>query len=280
LKTFHHGGRLGDCLFALYTIKELGGGRLALSLYQQGGWYKYMIDALLPLIEYQSYIEDCGQCDQEDRHQYDVDFVKYENMFNPLMFPEWEGPDWPGNIHIGKRYAACAGVTWSPGRAWLQAPQTYVDDLDIVFHAPMRRCMRDPDRWADIIRNLCIDEYNIAVIGSKEDIEDWEPRLHSKSDFTYYGKKRDFSKTGSMTLVIPDNFLQAADYINSAKLFMGAISSCHAIAEGLGVWTMCDVHTDCSEFYSKGKTGVTCNSWQTDQVLKVAGAFLNNYPHK
>ncbi|KKK83146.1 hypothetical protein LCGC14_2796270, partial [marine sediment metagenome] len=32
-KVFHHGGRIGDMLFALYTMKALGGGQLMVSDY-------------------------------------------------------------------------------------------------------------------------------------------------------------------------------------------------------------------------------------------------------
>ena len=62
MRKFHHGGRLGDCLYALYTVKKLGGGEVYLSLFHSPGWDEGMAKSLLPLIEYQDYVTGVGMC--------------------------------------------------------------------------------------------------------------------------------------------------------------------------------------------------------------------------
>lgn len=213
--TFHHGGRIGDLIYALYTVKELGGGDIIVSDFQQGNWGETQARSLLPLLNYQEYVRYACYHPHDliaghDKITHDLHNAELDH--NPGQFPEWHGKSWPGNCNIAKRYAVHFGVTWKPGTTWLEAPKDHLPPY-VSFHAPMRRCT-DTKAIAQVVNALC--EQTAVVMFGGTDWREWED-LCPQAD-----------------LVQSKDMLEVARIINSSRVFLGSVSSGHAIAEGLG----------------------------------------------
>lgn len=243
-KTFHSPGRFGDCIYQLYTVKALGGGDVYLSEFHTPGWSLAHIRALIPLLNYQSYIGQAKPIEfsaeslqnwrqgggKPDWFQSYIthDLHDAENDRNPKEFPEWDGRVWPGNIHIAKRYAVHFGVPWDREAVWLEAPVVSSGAYDIVFHAPVRRIVRKRQDWHTILTELA-KIWRVLIVGGDNDINEW--------DITNADRR------------VPMDFLQTATHINSAKLFLGAASSCNVIAEGLKQHRLVELADDCFNTY-------------------------------
>lgn len=270
MTTFHHGGRIGDCVYALYTVKALGGGDVFLTSFHTPGWDEQMAKRLLPFIEYQQYVTSAIYLpikfgDLEGwRHgggvPKELDPIAYnlweaEKDYNPEAFPEWHGGSWPGNCHIAKRYAVHFDVPWDPDSIWLNAPAT--KKIDIVFHMPMRRMVRPSADWAFILNTLQGFGHSVLILGGMDDIGEW------------------LSVDPKLPRLCPDNFLVAADYINSAKLFLGGASSCNTVAEGLKKPRIVELADDCDDTYPYGTTGQCANAMSIEEVVNASLEILN-----
>ena len=254
MNRFHHGGRVGDALYALYTVKKLGGGEFYLSLYHTPGWDEGLINSLLPLIEHQRYITKVGQCPPPPRFgDLDIthDLHAAENDFNPEHFPDWQGPTWPGDkVPILKRYAVHFGIEPDFEEIWLAAPKTR--EADVVFHMPHRRMIRDPDLWVRLLLTLKNHyKLKVVILAGENDKSEW-------AEFT-----------NQLDVVVPENFLETADWINSCNVFVGAASSCNVIAEGLKKWRMVDIAPGCDDIYACGRTGFTMNTMQPGDIISL-----------
>ena len=255
-RTFHHGGRLGDAIYALYTIRALGGGTLYLSNFHYPNWDQKTILSLLPFLSYQEYIDlalPVIKENQEDILKWVSKNVNYdlhdaELDFNPECFPEWEGIHWPGNIHIAKRYSVHFGIEWFPGSIWLTAPRT--KEVDIVIHAPQRR-VTDLEIFTNVINELS-KEYRVIVVGGPNDIKEWDSLLNPPIHF------------------VQSNMLETANWINSATLFLGAASSCNTIAEGLGKPRFLQLAEDC---FGTNPTFII-NDWAETKILDAMRDYL------
>ena len=207
MNTFHHGGRIGDLMFALYTMKELGGGKLILSDYHFPNWDLEIAANLAQFLEYQPYVKGVGFSVHGELPQVNYDLQKSEDDFNPESFPEWDKKCWPSNINIVKRYAVHFGVPYPPAESWLTAPRD--QDVDVVVHAPPHRLVRSALDWAQIITALADAGLRVRV------------------------------------LRVRDSFMLTTNYVNSAKVFLGCVSSCNALAEGLGKPTIVEQAEGC-----------------------------------
>lgn len=237
MKTFHHGGRAGDLFYALYTMKALGGGELTLSNFQEENWGTDLMESVIPLAAAQSYVENVKQLvipeiNVEKRREtlysmskgYNYDLHAAEDDYNPEAFPEWDGKHFPGNIHIAKRYAVHFGVEWVPNSVWLEAPKVE-NDVDVVFHAPMRRLVRGHHFWGEVLRSLINVGLKVVIVAGPNDEYEW--------------------RNLGLPVCVPTDFLHTAILINSAKCFLGAASSCNVIAEGLGKRRFVEVADGC-----------------------------------
>ena len=255
---------MGDCVYALYTVKALGGGDVFLSLFHRPGWDESMAKSMLPLLQYQDYIgraallpllegeiktwRACGAVPDEVK-ALSHNLHNAEKDRNPEAFPEWHGKCWPGNCHIAKRYAVHFGVEWNPNATWLTAPMK--KGVDVVFHMPMRRMVRTMKEWGTILSALYVDGHCVVIIGG-DDLHEWN------------------ELRGVASLIRPTDFLQAADYINSARLFMGGASSCNTVAEGLKRRRIVELADGCDDTYPYGSTGWCANDMSTDEVIALA----------
>ena len=234
-KVFHHGGKFGDLIFALYTMKALGGGQLVVSDYHGVGWSLEIAETMRSFLLYQSYVESVVLVDYDDLgyDRVDYDLQHAEDDKNPEDFPEWHGGSWPGNCNIKKRYAVHFGVEYDPEATWLTAPRT--KEVDVAVHLPMRRSVRSAEDWDEILGGL--SRLKVMVLG--------EEGLGTNS------------------------LLATADYINSAKVFLGVVSSCNALAEGLGKRRLVEQADGCDNVNARGKMGLSINGLSNQEVVEM-----------
>lgn len=267
--SFHHPGRFGDCIYALYTVKALGVGDITLTNFHTPSWGFGHATKLLSFLNYQNYINSAkaieitgdellnwrnGQQKPHLVHQIDYDLHDAEKDYNPDKFPEWDGNSWPGNCHIAKRYAVHFDIQWDPESIWLTAPKT-ITNLDIAIHAPHRRMAKPVDEWFNLI-NYLSEHYNIVILSGHDDYNEWD----------------NVNQTASR--VTPDDFLKSSNYINSAKCFLGVASSCNVIAEGLKKHRFVELADDCHNTYPYGDTGWCINGLSNDEIISLISNLI------
>lgn len=239
MKTFSHSGRFGDLFYALWTMKELGGGKLFINDFHTPNWNLEMAWTLNTFLLYQSFIEAVEFIPYAKMPKVDYDLHEAEADFNPEAFPEC--PDaaiqWPGSINIAKRYAVRFGLTYRPGEKWLEAPDSN-NAYQIVIHAPERRMVRSLNDW--------------AIIGSSF----WNVFSHGLIGQDYQG-----------------DWLSTAAEINSSSLFLGAVSGPHALAEGLGKTRFVEQAPDCFNV-SVTPPSQCINGWSNEKVIEEVRKLL------
>ncbi len=232
-KVFHHGGKFGDMIFALYTMKALGGGQLVVSDYHGTNWDLEIAETMRSFLLYQSYVEPVVLCSYPHIGLVDYDLQHAEDDKNPEAFPEWHGGSWPGNCNIRKRYAVHFGVDYDPEAVWLTAPQT--KQVDAAVHLPMRRSVRSGADWNNILDGL--SKLKVVILGEEG--------------------------------LGVDSLLESADHINSAKVFLGVVSSCNALAEGLGKRRLVEQADGCDNVNVGGKMGLSINRLSNQEVIEM-----------
>ncbi|KKM71714.1 hypothetical protein LCGC14_1427920 [marine sediment metagenome] len=234
-KVFHHGGRIGDMIFALYTMKALGGGQLVVSDYHGVNWSLLIAKTMRGFLLAQTYVEAVRFMPYSALNlpAINYDLQHAEDDKNPEAFPEWHGGSWPGNCNIRKRYAVRFRVDYDPEATWLTSPRT--KQVDVAVHLPMRRSVRSGADWNNILDGL--SRLKVVILGEE----------------------------GLGT----DSLLETADYINSAKVFLGVVSSCNAIAEGLGKRRLVEQADGCDNVNVGGKMGLSINRLSNQEVIEM-----------
>lgn len=229
MKSYHAAGRIGDVLFALYTMRALGGGRLILTDFHTPNWSLDIAMTMQSFLSYQEYIHEVTLVEYKDLHLFKVDYDLHEaeNDYNPEAFPEWDQSPWPGNCNIRKRYAVHFGVhSDSPTfPIWLTAP--FDKPMDIVFHAKQDRIVRSTEDWLIILARLSDAGRHVH----------W---LHHEGDW-----------------------METAKCINNANVFLGAVSAPNALAEGLGIPTYVEQAPGCNNVNST----VVLNGMSNEEVV-------------
>lgn len=272
VNVFIHGGRLGDAVMALYAAKKVGGGIFQMCLRHEPPWDHKKLNSILALVKYQSYIKDAihvkvpkeyikpNHIDSKyiesgaDPIPWTHSFIESESKCNPEDYPEYksQGKNWLHYTHQARRHCDHFGVKWEPDIVWLEAPKTK-GNVDVLFHAPSYRLVRSRQSWIKIIE-LLSSKCNVVVITGPDDRHEWS----------------DVAK-----VIVPEDFLEVADYINSAKCFLGAASSCYCVAEGLRKLRFVELRADCYNTHCYGETGHIINNWSDDIVIEsVLGAVI------
>lgn len=273
---FIHGGRIGDCIYALHTVKDLGGGIFQICLrHAPIRWDQKSLLDLLPLIQYQSYITKAVftkiphqyvmrntspgtkhrgseefECLGEDFQPWTHSFVDSESVYDPHNYPDLCNVNWIHHCHQSRRHHHFFQIKWDPDAVWLEAPKT--KRVDIAFHAPSYRLVRSSDRWARIVETLQ-KRFNVAIISGEVDRHDW-------------------ARVGDV--IIPPSLLETADYINSAICFLGCASSCYAMAEAMKKHRFIELAQDCFNNFPYGKTGRLVNEWSDRELVAHIEAFV------
>ena len=257
---FYHGGHLGDLVCALYSIMKHGGGELYIGPHSHPCWNEKLRKAAAPLCAYQPYITKAEVVDEtpEDltydftlswAHQLQThDYVKgigyhFEHSHNSIASCGLKKRDL---INLFKEKHSLREILrmLNHDEAWLVAPET--KDFDVVCHLPHTKLVRPADQWKELFKSMHHAGLKIALIGSQE-VELW-------GDNHFW------------ELVQPTDLLDAADYINSAKLFIGVSSCNNAIAEGLDQFRF----VECEEAWGtepQNERGWKINDWSAERVM-------------
>lgn len=213
---FIHGGRIGDLFFALYTIKMLGGGDLDLIAHHTLGWDFKVFENVESLLKQQSYINNIYWDYLPSPETYKVyDLINAERQYNPKDFPEWDGKPWPSNINIVKRYAQYFGVEYPPKEPWIKVEPFKKPFYDVVMHYKESRWGSNWGYYYNIKRFL--EDEGIRVLSIQDDYFNRE-NLH---------------------------YIETAQHLAGAKIYIGSASSVNACAEAMGIPTFVSQPEDC-----------------------------------
>lgn len=233
-KTFYHAGDIGDALFGLSVMKELGGGRLILGqkvdlpegLKPRDGITSQSFDFVYPLIAEQDYVRGVEYSPHE------VPVVDYDlNRFRLYWKAVWDshlrriakaqGRHSPATLQMMHR--ACVGL-WNTDETepWLSCTPKTIDGKRVIIHRSFR-ARNDLFQWPD-----ALDAYgdSILFIGLPDEHADFVQRF---GDVDFYRVK---------------DALEMAEIIAGADLVIGNTTCAYTIAEGLKQNTIQETRID------------------------------------
>lgn len=202
MATYRHGGKSGDLIYALPSIKQLGGGILCMDVrptHQNQGWPNY--DALIPLLEVQHYIDDVI-IEHDSKLSVDYDFKGWNERSD--VWSQHLSETQAKHVGLGRQHLILP---------WLTAPQKKI--APIVISRSLRTHGASLDTWQRFL----------------------EGRKREDCVFLGFPEEQDafIEYTGFKVVRYPtEDFLQVAGIIAGSELFLGNQSAALAIAEGLG----------------------------------------------
>lgn len=257
---------------SLYAVKKLGGGIVQMCLRHEQPYDLEQLNAMMALVRYQPYVDKVIHvkvptqyikigCTPDEYVNSGCDPIPWTHSFIDSEsrirneddarreFPEMfaAGLNWIHHIHLADHHCRYFNIEWVPDTKWLEAPLTK-NGIHVVFHAPSYRLVRSRESWNKIIRAIAA-KCNVIIITGRRDRLDW----HHLSDVA--------------ESIVPEDFLQVADYINSATCFLGAASSCYCVAEALRKKRFVELKADCYNTYCYGDTGKIINELDDDAVI-------------
>jgi hypothetical protein len=200
MRDFAHAGDLGDIIYSLPVIRELGGGVLRLRPrgYTDKPMTQERANLLIPLIEKQPYIKGVYFDPRSETLPGEVDLDQFRGHLQA------------GNL-VGSHAAAC-GVTmdhWNP-KPWLETPVEMYTGRTAV-----NRTHRYLNPWFD-----------------------WREALDYGHRPVFYGMQEEFESLVSLTHRIDyeptADMWELAKAINQSLMFVGNQSAPFAVAVGLG----------------------------------------------
>lgn len=218
-RVFTHSGDIGDVIYALPTIRALGGGDLLLFHYEgrtSHGMNRAKVEKLRRLFEFQDYI-----------HSFDFseDFV--DTSLNGFRDHHAAG-------NLADMHLATNGLSWTHRtRAWL-----HCDDINYNYPVVFMRSPRyhNPNfDWRYILNKY---QKQAVFIGTREDHE-----LFKK-------------EVGYVPWLELNDFMEIANVIAGSKLYVGNSTAATAVAEGLKhpkmIVEMCLIHPNSNSFSRVG----------------------------
>jgi hypothetical protein len=210
LKTFYHSGDLGDVVYSLPAVRELGGGEFYLGPdNRSGGLTRTKMTEpnaklVIPLLEAQPYIKSATyRATLPEDISYDLNAMRLLIQDHRI--------DMDTGYNLARCYLRTFGVPRDHDRKpWLTVPSPVSVAPVVINRSP--RYQDAAFRWDRILRTYP----DCVFIGLQAEHED-------------------FCKRWSATIPFhpTENLLEAAQVIAGANLFIGNQSSCYAIAEGL-----------------------------------------------
>lgn len=200
MKVFKHSGDIGDIIYSLPIIREMGGGVLLLSIednfkYFETKFNRVAFNALVPLLESQEYITEVSEF-KGQKFDIDLDLFRFEER--PKV-----------GMNLGVWSARWHGL----GEEIFNEPWLTVDGWNNGYKL-FNYTPRYQNNGVNV-KELCKDSVFIGI--------EMEWRIFKnqfKIDIPFYGTK---------------NLYEAACLIDGSQLFIGNQSSLFAIAVGLGV---------------------------------------------
>lgn len=205
MSSFKHSGDAGDVVQGLCAMKVLGGGTLYLA---KEKWVRQPIDGnsfrnIAPLFERQPYVKRVLPHDGRD--------VRYNLDLFRSVFHMW------GKNGCEMILKALGQPEHCGNAPWLEADSNPV--AEVVINLTLRYRNRFFP-WHELYA-----KYGKRAVFVGAPIEHW----HFTNDY------------GPIPYMKTDNYLELANVINGAKLFIGNQSSPLAIATGLGKQIVCEV---------------------------------------
>ena len=255
---FYHGGHLGDLVCSLYGIMKLGGGEIYIGPHNHTHWNEGLQKAAVSLCAHQPYITHAERVDEKpDGLTYDFTQTwrdqKMHQSETTGIGPHFEYHTSIASCGLKKRdlinlfkstYTLREILRMlNHDEPWLTAPET--KSYDVVCHLPHHKICRSLQEWKQIFEAIYDLGLSVALIGAG-DVEEW-------------------GEGQAWDLVKPCDLLDAADYINSAKLFIGVSSVNNAIAEGLDQFRF----IECREAWGtepQNERGWKINDWNLERI--------------
>jgi len=196
-EVFSHSGDLGDVIAGLASFREIGGGELVLYPSHATGYRMSpaRAAAICPLIEAQPYVVRSQW--EETSRGYNLDVWRSQRP-------------WPHGVTLAHMQARSLGVQLHPERPWLKATPRKVARV-VISRGPRWRSNRFP--WGKVVRQY-------------------------RGEMVYVGLPQEHQAfcdaCGDVVPYLPTaNFLEMAEVIAGAELYVGSQSSPLWVAEGL-----------------------------------------------
>ena len=200
MKQFNHSGKLGDLIYALPTVRALGGGALYLHPSPELGFTLQAARSALSLLSRQPFIVDVQIWDGRPV-DHDLDC--------------WRAQPFAASTNIADAHLKAFGLPLlERDRTWLIAKKGASKCRDVIFARSLLH--PGPKGLYELAFELCRD-LTTGFVGSKEDHETFEREV------------------GSIEHVATKDLDALASAIASSKLFIGNQSCPFAICEGLKV---------------------------------------------
>lgn len=228
MKTFKHSGDLGDIIYSLALIKRIGGGTLLLDT--TGGvsdfncntptkestkFTKQGYEFIKPLIEAQSYINECREWQESD--SVDINLNEFRQTFT-----YYAQRGMVNRLNLLNLYFDQFGYALpDPNEPWLfvDNKKLYEDGARFVALSRTPRC-QSAHIWFETHCKRLEKEAFFVGLDKEHEYFEWT-----------FGVKLPHQKV--------DNALTLAEYVNGSKLTVANSSLCLAIAVGLGtVYTL------------------------------------------
>ena len=262
LKSCIHSGNAGDIIYSLSAVKTLGAEHFIMNINNSPGFGARFLDektalSLIPLLLSQPYIKRVSivfmnnpfppyfktengifivtpiPLEYMDGYLTEVDFILDKFRFTDT-----------NNNHLTLSYAQAFGLSMNPAEKWLFIEDTGIDrkisnnkqneTAELVLAFTPRYRSKNKDFWAAVL----------------EDFKD-------KCNITAVGAKNDFGCISGITdnFITCADFLELAEIINGADLFIGNPSMPYAVAEGLKVQRIVEVPDFPRNAYPLGEKG-------------------------
>lgn len=208
MKTFKHSGDIGDIIYALPTIKALGGGMLYLSINKIDNQKPGMptkfnlqgVNALIPLLKKQPYITDATLWNNE-KVDYNLDEFRHQNLRENLARTHCKHFKVDENL-VEQQWLWADKIELPEGRKFVFARSSrYHGDLN----------------WGAITQ---AHAHQAVFVGLPQEYEEFCKAFNCKDRLLYMPTK---------------DYWELACIINSCELFYGNQSSPYAVAQGLHI---------------------------------------------
>jgi|GEM_PF-965832 len=219
-QTFYHSGDIGDVIYALPTIRALGGGILYLGpevnqpfgVRPRQGITEKTCENLRGLLEAQPYIHQVVFAPKSPVVDYDLNKFRlyWKGFFKSDLEALWARKRWFKSFPLAWINAAAFGVDFDETQPWLSAQKNGCHKAIIIARSERARGKMFP--WRDIVKRIGLD---CAFVGTPQEHQDFCNRF------------------GRVEFLPTPTLLDLAVVIAGAELFIGNTSAPLAIVQGL-----------------------------------------------
>lgn len=257
---FYSGGHIGDLVYQLCAVRRIAvatgnPAEFYIGPGQSIRWGQKEWESVLRLVGLQEYISCAKIVDACPDDAFN--FMMSESHIKKNEFFELdEGKTWPANASLKKIYYFAASnepfnirnSQFSNENQWIKCEKTKL--VNVVAHIPKHRMCRDASEWENILLQLKRNGLIVKLIGG-DDVDEW-------------------SSHPSLVEMItkPRDMLEAAEYINSANVFIGSASCNYVLAESLSVMRFVDVPPESIGTVPTDTRGWNVALWSAERIIR------------